>query len=477
MIKRAVACVATLASVAFVAAILVGVAPSSAVPSRGSNASTNGQGHFVRVCGSPAQGNAACDALLNTDLSRRNGVQPSRRPTTSTTRASTTTTRASTTTTTLATTTTTASTTTTTLATTTTTIGNPPPPSGYGPADLQSAYGLAPYAVNGAGQTVAIVDAYNDPSAASDLATYRTQFNLPACGTGCFTKVNQNGLQGSYPSSSGSWSQEISLDLDMVSAICPHCNILLVEANSASFSDLGTAENEAAALGATEISNSWGGQSILGTDLPDSSYGSYFKHPGIAITAASGDGSYTGYPEYPASSDYVTSVGGTTLNPNSSYPRGWSETAWSGAGSGCSGYNNQPSWQTSEDTGCSLRAVADVSAVADPNTGVAVYDSYAYLGSQGWLVFGGTSVASPIIASVYAIAGNAATATSTANNNPGYGSYPYSHTVYWSNNVPGTLNDVTSGSNGSCSPAQLCTGRGGWDGPTGLGTPWGIGAF
>ncbi|HEX6394267.1 MAG TPA: hypothetical protein VFZ97_12555 [Acidimicrobiales bacterium] len=309
------------------------------------------------------------------------------------------------------------------------------------------------------------------------MAIYRSQYKLPACGTGCFTKVNQNGVQGSYPQNDASWSQEISLDLDMVSAICPNCKILLVEANSTSFADLGAAENEAVALGATEISNSWGGQSFLGTDLPDSSYGGYFNHPGIAITASSGDGGYTGYPEYPASSDFVTSVGGTSLSQNASDPRGWSETAWSGAGSGCSGYNNQPSWQASLNTGCSLRAVADVSAIADPNTGVAVYDSYAYQGFQGWLVFGGTSVASPIIASIYALAGNAATATSTANNNPGYGSYPYLHRSYWSGSVPGTLNDVTSGSNGSCSPAVQCGAGVGWDGPTGLGTPWGIGAF
>jgi subtilase family serine protease len=287
---------------------------------------------------------------------------------------------------------------------------------------------------------------------------------------GCFTKYNQSGAQGSYPSPDGSWSQEISLDLDMVSAICPNCKIALVEANSSSFSDLGAAEDTAAALHATAISNSWGGQSLFGYDLPDSSYGSYFNHPGIAVVASSGDGGYTGYPEYPASSYYVTSVGGTSLNRDSSQ-RGWSETAWSGAGSGCSAYNTQPSWQSGIGTGCNRRAVADVSAVADPSTGVAVYDSFAYQGYQGWLVFGGTSVASPIIASVYALAGNAGTVN--------YGSYPYGHTTYTgsSNPTSGTLNDVTSGSNGSCSPSQVCTGRTGWDGPTGLGSPWGTGAF
>jgi subtilase family serine protease len=301
---------------------------------------------------------------------------------------------------------------------------------------------------------VAIVDAYDDPSAEADLGAYRSQYGPPSCTTanGCFKKVNESGGT-SYPTSNGGWAQEISLDLDMVSAICPNCHILLVEASSSSFADLGTAENYAAAH-ANEISNSWGG-----SDTSDSIYGSYFNHPGVAITASTGDGGYG--VEYPASSDYVTAVGGTSLTRNASSPRGWMETAWSGAGSGCSSYNTRSSWQASVTTGCSRRAVADVSADADPNTGVAVYDSFSYQGYAGWLVFGGTSVASPIVASVYALAGNAS--------NVSYGSFPYAHT--------GSINDVTSGSNGSCSPTELCTAGTGWDGPTGLGTPNGTGAF
>ena len=325
--------------------------------------------------------------------------------------------------------------------------------SGYYPSDLRSAYNL-PSSTAGSGQTVAIVDAYNDPNAESDLGVYRSQFGIPACTTanGCFKKVNQSGGT-SYPKNNGGWAQEISLDLDMVSAICPNCHILLVEASSASLTNLGASVNEAAKLGATEISNSYGGGE---SSSETSTQNTYYNHPGIAITASAGDSGYG--VEFPAASSYVTAVGGTSLT-KASNTRGWSETVWSGTGSGCSAYISKPSWQT--DSKCSRRTVGDVSADADPNTGVAVYDSYAYQGYKGWLVFGGTSVASPIIASVYALAGNAKSVT--------YGSYPYSHTS--------SLNDVTSGSNGSCGGTYLCTGEVGYDGPTGLGTPNGTGAF
>lgn len=341
---------------------------------------------------------------------------------------------------------------------------------GYHPADLKSAYNLNSLSSTaGAGQTVAIVDAYNDPSAISDVATYRSNFGLPALATcslstgkvtspggPCIARVGQTGSTTSLPHSNGGWSQEISLDLDMVSAICNQCNILLVEASSASMTNLGNAVNEAVKLGATEVSNSYGGNESSSDASFDSSY---FNHSGVAITASSGDSGYG--VEYPAASQYVTAVGGTTLNPASN-ARGWSETAWSGAGSGCSADDPQPTWQASAFSLslCSRRGVADVSADADPNTGVSVYDSYSYQGYRGWMVFGGTSVASPITASVYALAGNAASVK--------YGSQPYSHT--------GSLNDVTSGSNGSCGSA-LCTAGPGWDGPTGLGTPNGVGAF
>ena len=326
--------------------------------------------------------------------------------------------------------------------------------SGYDPAALQSAYAL-PGIAAGAGQTVAIVDANDDPSAEADLAVYRNRFGLAACTTanGCFRKVNQTGGTR-YPRANGSWAQEISLDLDMVSATCPSCHILLVEASSASFANLGTAVNTAAGLHASSISNSYGG-----SEFPsETSYEAYYTHPGVAVTVSSGDAGYG--TQYPAASRYVTAVGGTSLTHASG---AWTETAWSGAGSGCSAYIAKPSFQ--HDSGCARRSVADVSAVADPNTGVAVYDSYAYGGSKGWMVFGGTSVAAPIVASVYALAGvGNRVAISDA-------SLPYN------NAQTGGLTDVMSGHNGACSVTYLCTAGPGYDGPTGLGTPHGIGAF
>jgi subtilase family serine protease len=327
-----------------------------------------------------------------------------------------------------------------------------PTPSGIFPADLQNAYKL-PSATAGAGQTVAIVDAFDDPNAESDLAVYRSQFGLPACTTanGCFRKVDQRGGTR-FPRTDAGWAAEISLDVDMVSATCPNCRIILVEADSNSFANLGAAENRAAALGANVISNSFGG-----SDASDATNGAPFNHPGIAITASSGDSGFG--VSYPASSRFVTGVGGTSLT-RAGNARGWTETAWNGAGSGCSTFNTALPGQAGVGTGCARRAVADVSAVADPATGVAVFDTVPIQGQSQWLVFGGTSVAAPVIAGVYGLAGNAG----SIDNN-----FPYAHA--------GSLFDVTSGSNGTCSPAQLCTARAGWDGPTGLGTPNGTGAF
>ena len=323
-------------------------------------------------------------------------------------------------------------------------------PTGYNPADLVSAYNLGS---GGAGQTIAIVDAFDDAKAESDLAVYRNQFGLPPCTTanGCFRKVDQNGGT-SYPRGDMGWAEEISLDLDMASAICPSCNILLVEARTNSFANLAAAVDRAAALGATVISNSYGGSEYSG-EVNDESH---FNHAGVAaITVSSGDNGYG--VEFPAASQYVTAVGGTTLR-RASNARGWSETVWSGAGSGCSAYISKPTWQTDAD--CARRTVADVSAVADPNTGVSVYDTFR-LHPGGWLVFGGTSVSAPIIAGVYALAGNASLIN--------YGSFSYSNLS--------SLFDVTAGSNGSCGGSYLCTGTAGYDGPTGNGTPNGTGAF
>lgn len=352
-------------------------------------------------------------------------------------------------------------------------------PSGYHPADLRGAYSL-PSTTAGSGQVVAIVDAYNDPNALSDVNTYRSTFGIPtiakcngskpstSTNAPCFMQVNQSGSTSSLPRNDGGWSQEISLDLDMVSAVCPNCSIILAEASTSSMTNLGTAVNAAANLGATEISNSYGG----GESSSDPSYdSSYFNHPGIAITVSTGDSGYG--VEYPAASQYVTAAGGTSLflngagtsTPTYNHETAWETTSTEGAGSGCSKYDPQPSWQSSVTniTGvCGMRGVGDVSADADPNTGVSVYDSYAYRGQSGWLVFGGTSVASPILAAVYALAGNASSVS--------YGSFSYSHT--------GSLHDVTQyGAYTESCGNTLCNAAAGWDGPTGNGSPNGTGAF
>jgi subtilase family serine protease len=321
-------------------------------------------------------------------------------------------------------------------------------PSGYGPTALRAAY-----AISGSGSastTIAIVDAYGYPGAESDLAVYRSQFKLPACTTanGCFKKVDQNGGTN-YPRADTGWSQETALDLDMASAMCPGCKILLVEASSNSLANLAAAVNKASALGATVISNSYGGG-----ESGSATYESYYNYPGVAITVSSGDSGYG--VQFPASSPHVIAVGGTSLK-TASNARGFTETAWSGAGSGCSTVYAKPAWQA--DSGCSKRTVADVSAVADPNTGVAVYGP-ARGKSSGWMVFGGTSVAAPVIAGIYGASGVI----------PGVsGSYLYGHSS--------ALFDVSSGSNGSCGGSYLCTAVGGYDGPTGLGTPNGTSAF
>ncbi|HWE88546.1 MAG TPA: peptidase S8 [Pseudonocardiaceae bacterium] len=342
-------------------------------------------------------------------------------------------------------------------------------PIGLESADIRSAYNLN--GTSSGGRTVAIVDANDDPNAEADLGVYRSHNNLPACTTanGCFHKVNQNGASSPLPPADASWAEEESLDLDMVSATCSDCKIDLVEASTSDNAQLYIAEDTAAKLpGVVAISDSWGDKEVT-TDTTDDQH---FNHPGIAITAGSGDSGYGAF--WPASSPYVTAVGGTSLN-KASNARGWTETAWSGAGSGCSAYEPKPSWQ--QDSQCGKRTTADVSAVADPYTGVAVYDTYNTCGGapwcdwfiafgfaqglDGWAPVGGTSAATPIIASVYALAGNTASIKD--------GSYPYGHAS--------SLNDVTSGSNGSCGGSYLCTAGPGYDGPTGLGTPNGTAAF
>ncbi|MDQ0913652.1 hypothetical protein QFZ22_009724 [Streptomyces canus] len=329
-------------------------------------------------------------------------------------------------------------------------------PAGLGPQDIQSAYSLP--ADGGAGQTIAIVDAYDNPNAEADLAVYRAQYGLPPCTTanGCFRKVDQRGGTN-YPLPSNAWAGEIALDLDMVSAAAPNADILLVETDNDGLENLAAGVDEAVALGAKYVSNSYGRTGDDPTDL--ATYGSSYDHPGVAVVAASGDNKYG--VSFPATLPSVTAVGGTTLTADPASARGWSETVWArdsyGPGSGCASHQTKPDFQ--QDTGCAGRSVADVSAVAD---NVAVYLTYGSQGT-GWQRYGGTSVATPVIASVYALAGPPRPGTSP-------NSYPYAA-------HGGGLNDITTGSNGTCSVAYLCNAATGYDGPTGLGTPAGLAAF
>ncbi len=313
------------------------------------------------------------------------------------------------------------------------------------PAYLQQAYDLTYLSqTQGAGDTVAVVDAYDNPSAEADLANYRAQFGLPPCTTanGCFRKVNQAGQQSGYPAPSSDWAVEIALDLDAVSALCPRCHIVLVEASTAYTSDLQAAQATANALGAQQISDSWGAAQNVAP-------GGAFTFTGVATVAAAGDSGYLGATQnqYPAALSGVTAAGGTTLTPTNG-GRGFTETAWDGGGSGCDTSQAKPGWQT--DTGCTGRAYDDLAADGDPNTGLVVYDS----SEGGWIVVGGTSEATPLIAAYYAVTG--AQAQSPA--------WAYGHAAQ--------LNDVLSGSNGSCAQAILyiCDAAGGYDGPTGVGS-------
>jgi hypothetical protein len=320
-------------------------------------------------------------------------------------------------------------------------------PQGLGPADLKAAYNID--TTKGAGKVIAIVDAFNYPDAESDLARYRSQFGLPPCtrANGCLKIVNQNGATSPLPGNSPAgddWTVEAALDLELASAACPLCMLILVEAQDDQGNGLFVAQNAAASLGASVISDSWGGPSD-GTDASLDSQ--FFTHAGVAIFVASGDSGNTGgTPDYPSTSARVLGVGGTSLVKSTSNARGWTEGAWSGAGSSCSALIAKPSWQT--QTVCAKRAAADLSAVADPSTGLAVFNA----GSGGWIVVGGTSAASPFVAGVFAAYGLGSNDSS----------FPYQHASQFF--------DVTTGKNGTCGTA-LCNAGAGWDGPTGIGTP------
>jgi Putative Ig domain/Ricin-type beta-trefoil lectin domain len=331
---------------------------------------------------------------------------------------------------------------------------------GYGPSSLLSAYNLASASARaGRGKTIAIVSAFSDPDAARNLVSYRRHYRLPPCtrASRCLRIVNGHGKASPLPTANADWALVESQGLDMASAICPKCHILLVQARSNSIADLGIAENTAVAMGATFISNGWSGAEFVGEQSDDH----YFNHPGVAITFAAGNGGYG--PAYPTDSPYVTAAGGTSLS-RAHTRRGWTESVWAGTGSGCSTFEAKPSWQRVHATGpngCLNRAENDVAAVANPNTGVAIYDTYR---QGGWLQTGGTSVAATIIAAAYALAGTPAAGTYPA-------SYPYRHAT--------RFHQVPRGSNGTCDKNRqyLCHGEHGDNGPAGLGTPNGTAGF
>ena len=321
-------------------------------------------------------------------------------------------------------------------------------PTGYSPTQLRGAYGIT--ATGSSTTTVAVVDAYANPNAATDLAAYRSALSLPALAPGQFKQMNQSGGAITTVTPDVGWGQEEMLDLEMVSAMCPGCTILYVGANSASFNDLATAVNRAVTAGATVVSNSYGGPEFSSETTLQGAY----NHAGVTITASTGDSGYG--PQAPAAFNTVVAVGGThlTLSGNTRA----SESVWSGAGSGCSAYIGKPRWQ--HDAHCPGRTVADVAAVAD---NVPVFEpTYG-----GWVTVAGTSISAPLIAGVYGLAGNAAHVGPR---------HLYRHA--------GDLFDVTTGSNAlfsttaeACGNDYLCTAKPGYDAPTGLGTPNGLGAF
>jgi subtilase family serine protease len=315
-------------------------------------------------------------------------------------------------------------------------------PTGLSPATIKSAYSFSTSTGAGAGKTIAIVDAYNDPTAEADLGVFSTAFGLPSCTTanGCFQKVNQTGGTR-YPKTNVGWALEISLDVQWAHAIAPGAKILLVEATSNSFTNLLAAEDYAANH-AQYVSNSWGGAEFSG----ENAYDSHFSHLGVSFFVSSGD---NGTPaEYPSSSPNVISVGGTTLNFNGGTVS--SETGWSGSGGGCSAYETataaQSAFSTYGQVNCAgERATPDLSLDADPASGVSVYDSTRYQGQKGWWVVGGTSASSPMVAGRAAVAG---TVVNSA--------YVYGNSIMY--------RDITTGNNGAACLGgyDLVTGRGSW---------------
>ena len=321
-------------------------------------------------------------------------------------------------------------------------------PNGFGPADLEDAYNL-PNGL-GAGVTVAITGQGGYSLAESDLAAYRSMYGLPACKikTGCLTIVNEDGNPSPLPPDNRSWWGESALDMDMVSAACPLCKILYVEANTnEDIKGLLTTINTAVGLGATIVTNSWG--SYDSQAWGDKQYRKYFYHPGTEILFASGD---IGYGNAQPDSRLLVMVGSTSLTAAQN-KRGWTESVWSGSTSWCSVDNKTAKWMP--NVGCSGRLMVDLATDGDPNTGVAVYVS------GHWAVEGGTSASSPFVAGIYALGGHASQLNASQS--------LYKH--------PKAFYDVTTGSDGNCSPSIFCKAGAGYDAASGMGTPNGIGAF
>ena len=324
-----------------------------------------------------------------------------------------------------------------------------PAPRQMTPAYLQQAYDLTYLsATRGLGDTVAVVGIYDDQSAASDLATFRSTYGLPACtvANGCFRQLNEQGQGSPLPAAGTDWAEEESMDIEAVSALCPNCKIDLVEASAADAQDLQTAITSAIGVGANQVS-------VSGDGLYGQNPFTDFSAPGVAIVVASGDSGALPSDEdaYPAALPYVTAVGGTTLAPAGAAapsPRGVTETAWNSSSAGCDTEEQPLPYQPAD--GCRGRSYADVSADADPATGLTVYDSAA----GGWFDGGGTSLAAPLVAAFEAVTGVD-------------GSTPQ-----WAYNDAAELNDPSTGSTGSCAGelAILCDAGPGYDGPTGAGS-------
>jgi subtilase family serine protease len=335
-----------------------------------------------------------------------------------------------------------------------------PPTSAFTPTQIRHAYGFDKVANQGAGQTIGIVDAYDDANAETDLAVFSKKFGLPACSTanGCFLKVYQTSRK---PAANANWAVEVSLDVQWAHAIAPQAKIVLVEASTNNLSDLLASVDVAVRHGASAVSMSWTSGEISGERNLDN----HFVSSGVTFVAASGD---TGFGvAYPAASPDVVAVGGTSLQLDSKGNYS-SETAWSGSGGGQSIYEFEPLMQAQfpiPDDSRGMRGTPDVAYNSNPGTGYAIYDSVGISGATGWFQVGGTSAAAPQWAALVVIANSMRAVQRKTNLTSANGALYTSAKGRQVNN----FNAVVSGTNGSC--GQMCDAGAGFDYVTGLGTP------